>query len=156
MKLGLKPNSLQWGLGVLVLIVLIETGTPAVVQAQVPPLVEAELVKMGRVVDPGCTGKLYRTLFDKNDYNTYWPVDAAMPNTKVKLYPGVTVIRDVSYGPQPKELIDIFVPDKGGANRTVSSSSPGAPGTRLNSRLWNPTCSTTISGHGPRTTAWWV
>src|SRR5678816_1996144 len=131
MKLGLKPNSLQWGLGVLVLIVLIETGTPAVVQAQVPPLVEAELVKMGRVVDPGCTGKLYRTLFDKNDYNTYWPVDAAMPNTKVKLYPGVTVIRDVSYGPQPKDLIDIFVPDKGAANRTVFIFIPGGGGNKI-------------------------
>jgi len=131
MKPGLKPNSLQWGLGVLVLIVLIETGTPAVVQAQVPPLVEAELVKMGRVVDPGCTGKLYRTLFDKNDYNTYWPVDAAMPNTKVKLYPGVTVIRDVSYGPQPKDLIDIFVPDKGAANRTVFIFIPGGAGNKI-------------------------
>ena len=92
MKPGLKRNGLRWGLGVLVLITAL---APAVVQAQVPPLVEAELVKMGRVVDPGCTGKLYRTLFDKNDYNTYWPVDAAMPNTKVKLYPGVTVTRDV-------------------------------------------------------------
>src|SRR4051812_6837177 len=100
-------------------------------QAQVPPAVEAELVKMGRVVDPGCTGKLYRTLFDKNDYNTYWPVDAAMPNTKVKLYPGVTVIRDVSYGPQPKDLIDIFVPDKSGANRTVFIFIPGGAGNKI-------------------------
>jgi len=131
MKPGLKRNGLLRGLGVLVLISLIESGTPAVVQAQVPPLVEAELVKMGRVVDPGCTGKLYRTLFDKNDYNTYWPVDAAMPNTKVKLYPGVTVTRDVSYGPQPKDLIDIFVPDKGGANRTVFIFIPGGAGNKI-------------------------
>jgi hypothetical protein len=131
MKPGLKRNGLRWGLGAFVLITLIETGAPAVVQAQVPPLVEAELVKMGRVVDPGCTGKLYRTLFDKNDYNTYWPVDAAMPNTKVKLYPGVTVTRDVSYGPQPKDLIDIFVPDKGGTNRTVFIFIPGGAGNKI-------------------------
>jgi len=131
MKPGLKRNGLRWGLGVLVLIALIETAAPAVVQAQVPPLVEAELVKMGRVVDPGCTGKLYRTLFDKNDYNTYWPVDAAMPNTKVKLYPGVTVTRDVSYGPQPKDLIDIFVPDKSGASRTVFIFIPGGAGNKI-------------------------
>jgi hypothetical protein len=131
MKPGLKRNGLRWGLGAFVLITLIETGAPAVVQGQVPPLVEAELVKMGRVVDPGCTGKLYRTLFDKNDYNTYWPVDAAMPNTKVKLYPGVTVTRDVSYGPQPKDLIDIFVPDKGGTNRTVFIFIPGGAGNKI-------------------------
>ena len=123
-----KRNVLRWALGILVLIV---TTAPAVVQAQVPPLVEAELVKMGRVVDPGCTGKLYRTLFDKNDYNTYWPVDAAMPNTKVKLYPGVTVSRDISYGPEPKDLIDIFVPDKGATNHTVLIFIPGGAGNKI-------------------------
>jgi hypothetical protein len=121
-------NVVRWAAGILVLIV---TMAPAVVQAQVPPLVEAELVKMGRVVDPGCTGKLYRTLFDKNDYNTYWPVDAAMPNTKVKLYPGVTVSRDISYGPQAKDLIDIFVPDKGSAIHTVLIFIPGGAGNKI-------------------------
>jgi hypothetical protein len=97
----------------------------------VPPAVEAELVKMGRVVDPGCTGKLYRPLFAKNDYNTYWPVDAASPNKNVKLYPGVTVMRDVSYGPQPKDLIDIFVPEKSGSNRTVFIYVPGGAGNKI-------------------------
>ena len=126
-----KRNGLRWALGILACIALTGMAAPAVVQAQVPPLVEAELVKMGRVVDPGCTGKLYRTLFDKNDYNTYWPVDAAMPNTKVKLYPGVTVTRDVSYGPQPKDLIDIFVSEKGGANRTVFIFIPGGAGNKI-------------------------
>jgi len=100
-------------------------------QAQVPPAIEAELVKMGRVVDPGCTGKLYRPLFDKNDYNTYWPVDAAMPNKDIKLYKGVTILRDVSYGPQPKDLIDIFVPDKGKDNRTVFIYVPGGAGNKI-------------------------
>ena len=104
------------------------TGT---LQAQVPPAIEAELVKMGRVVDPGCTGKLYRPLFDKNDYNTYWPVDAAMPNKDIKLYKGVTILRDVSYGPQPKDLIDIFVPDKGKDNRTVFIYVPGGAGNKI-------------------------
>ena len=115
-------------LGVVVLAAL---ATAVTVQAQVPPLIEAELVKMGRVVDPGCTGKLYRPLFGKNDYNTYWPVDAAMPNKDVKLYKGVTVMRDVSYGPQPKDLIDIFVPDKGGSNRTVFIFVPGGAGNKI-------------------------
>ncbi|HLQ79237.1 MAG TPA: hypothetical protein VK210_17890 [Terriglobia bacterium] len=119
---------LQWGLGVVMMIALLAAGT---VQAQVPPLVEAELVKMGRVVDPGCTGKLYRPLFGKNDYNTYWPVDAASPNKNIKLYPGVTMTRDVSYGPQPKDLIDIFMPDKGGGNRTVLIFVPGGAGNKI-------------------------
>jgi hypothetical protein len=35
------------------------------------------------------------------------------------LYPGITIARDVSFGPHPKDLIDIFTADKGGANRTV-------------------------------------
>jgi len=131
MKVRGKRNGLRSALGIFALIVLIEWAVPVIAQAQVPPLVEAELVKMGRVVDPGCTGKLYRTLFDKNDYNTYWPVDAAMPNTKVKLYPGVTVTRDISYGPQPKDLIDIFVPDKSGTNRTVFIFIPGGAGNKI-------------------------
>jgi hypothetical protein len=113
------------------LVIVAVLAIAARVQAQVPAEIEAELVKMGRVVDPGCTGKLFRPLFGKNDYNTYWPVDAAMPNTKVKLYPGVTVMRDVSYGPQPKDLIDIFVPDKGGANRTVFVFVPGGGGNKI-------------------------
>ena len=123
-----KLICLRWALGIAAMMTCAATG---LVQAQVPPLVEAELVKMGRVVDPGCTGKLYRPLFGKNDYNTYWPVDAAAPNKSVKLYPGVTVMRDVSYGPQPKDLIDIFVPDKGGANRTVFIFIPGGAGNKI-------------------------
>jgi len=112
-------------------ITLIALTTAPLLQAQVPPLVEAELVKMGRVVDPGCTGKLFRPLFGKSDYNTYWPVDADAPNKNVKLYSGVTVLRDVSYGPQPKDLIDIFVPDKGGANRTIFIFVPGGAGNKI-------------------------
>jgi hypothetical protein len=115
----------------ILLVIVAVVAMAATVQAQVPAEIEAELVKMGRVVDPGCTGKLFRPLFGKNDYNTYWPVDAAMPNTKVKLYPNVTVMRDVSYGPQPKDLIDIFVPEKGGSNRTVFIFVPGGAGNKI-------------------------
>jgi hypothetical protein len=113
------------------IVMLIAFAAPEMVKAQVPPLVEAELVKLGPIVEPGCTAKLYRPLFGKNDYNAYWPVDAAMPNKTLKLYPGVTVSRDVSYGPQPKDLIDIFVPEKGGANRTVFIFVPGGAGNKI-------------------------
>jgi hypothetical protein len=110
---------------------VLATFAAGTLQAQVPPAVEAELVKMGRVVDPGCTGKLYRPLFDKNDYNTYWPVDAAMPNKDIKLYKGVTIMRDVSYGPQAKDLIDIFLPDKAKDSRTVFIYVPGGAGNKI-------------------------
>jgi hypothetical protein len=110
---------------------VLATVAAGTLQAQVPPAVEAELVKMGRVVDPGCTGKLYRPLFEKNDYNTYWPVDAATPNKEIKLYKGVTALRDISYGPQPKDLIDIFVPDKGKESRTVFIFVPGGAGNKI-------------------------
>jgi hypothetical protein len=121
-------SRIRRALGVAALAALTTAGT---LQAQVPPAVQAELVKMGRVVDPGCTAKLYRPLFDKNDYNTYWPVDAAAPNKDVKLYKGVTVLRDVSYGPQPKDLIDVFVPEKGRSNRTVFIFVPGGGGNKI-------------------------
>ena len=125
MKRGI--HAAQFAAGV----VLLTIATAPMLQAQVPPAIEAELVKMGRVVDPGCTGKLYRPLFGKNDYNTYWPVDAAAPNKNVKLYSGVTVMRDMSYGPEPKDLIDIFVPDKRSSNRTVFIFVPGGAGNKI-------------------------
>lgn len=101
-------------------------------QAQLPAQVEAELQKLGPVVEPGCTSKLMRPLFNvKNDYNTYWPVDSAMPNKNVKLYPGVTLMRDVSYGPEAKDVLDVFVPEKGPSNRTVLIYIPGGAGNKI-------------------------
>jgi hypothetical protein len=102
-----------------------------IAQAQLPPQVEAELHKLGPVVEPGCTAKLMRPLFGKNDYNTYWPVDAAAPNKNVKLYPGVALMRDLSYGPETKDLIDVFSPEKGAGNRTVLIYIPGGAGNKL-------------------------
>jgi hypothetical protein len=102
-----------------------------IAQAQLPPQVEAELRKLGPVVEPGCTAKLMRPLFGKNDYNTYWPVDAAAPNKNIKLYPGVALMRDLSYGPEAKDLIDVFSPEKGAGNRTVLIYIPGGAGNKL-------------------------
>ena len=102
-----------------------------IAEAQLPPQVEAEIRKLGPVVEPGCTAKLMRPLFAKNDYNTYWPADAAMPNKSVKLYPGVTLMRDVSYGPEAKDVLDVFVPEKGPSNRTVLIYIPGGAGNKI-------------------------
>ncbi len=105
---------------------------PSLVEAQVPPVIEAELRKLGQIVSPGCTAKLYRGLMPDNDYNTYWPVDADAPNTKIKLYKGLTLSRDVQFGSNPKDLVDIFVGDKGAAvNRTILIYVPGGGGNKI-------------------------
>ncbi len=100
-------------------------------QAQVPPEIEAALRKIGQIVDPPCTAKLYRPLMPKNDYNTYWPAGAAAPTNLVPLYPGVKLGRDVSFGAHPKDLIDIFSPEKGAGNRTVLIYLPGGGGNKI-------------------------
>src|SRR6202049_4332832 len=86
--------------------VLIAPLLVALAQAQVPPNIEAELIKIGHIVDPACTAKLYRPLMPKND----------ITSKVTPLYAGITIERDVSFGPHPKELIDIFTADKGGEN----------------------------------------
>jgi len=103
----------------------------ATAEAQVPPDIAAGLRKIGQIVDPACTAKLYRPLMPKNDYNTYWPVGASAAADTGQLYPGVTIARDVSFGPHPKDLVDIFSPDKGAGNRTVLIYVPGGGGNKI-------------------------
>ena len=103
--------------------------------AQVPPDIAAGLKKIGQIVDPACTAKLYRPLMPKNDYNTYWPADAAAPVFKGQLYPGITVTRDQSFGPHPKDLLDIFVADAGGANRPVLIYVAGGGGNKIEQQV---------------------
>src|SRR3972149_4107020 len=95
-----RRNNLLWTLGALFFL----AQGAEMAFAQVPPTIEAELRKLGQVVSPACTAKLYRPLLPANDYNTYWPPDAASPNPKVKLYPGVTLSIDVQFGRDPKDL----------------------------------------------------
>jgi hypothetical protein len=134
MNRGLKKNvvrnngTLQWAVATVGIALLMSVGRA---QAQLPESIVAELRKLGQVVEPGCTAKLMRPMMPKNDYNTYWPVESDQPNTKVKLYPGVTLARDVSYGPEGKDLIDVFTGDKGGASRTVLIYVPGGAGNKL-------------------------
>jgi Carboxylesterase family len=92
-----------------------------IAQAQVPPATEAALVKMGHIVDPPCTAKLYRPLMPMNDINS---------NAK-PLYPGITVTREVSFGPNPKDFVDIFSADKGSKSRPVLMYIAGGAGNRI-------------------------
>ena len=106
--------------------------------AQVPPNVEAELQKIGQIVDPACTAKLYRPLMPKNDFNTYWPPDAPQPVTSspgAALYPGVTIVRDQSFGPNPKDVLDIFVGEKGGKSRPVLIYVAGGAGNKIEQQV---------------------
>jgi hypothetical protein len=89
--------------------------------AQVPANIEAALKKIGQIVDPPCTAKLYRPLMPANDINS-----SASP-----LYPGITLARDTPFGPNPKDLVDIFTGEKGGSSRTVLIYVPGGAGNKI-------------------------
>lgn len=106
----------QWGWSAMLGIVF----TAGLVQAQVPADIKAELLKIGQIVDPVCTAALYRPLMPKNDVNS----------SVTPLYPGITIARDVSFGPHPKDLVDIFTADKGGGNRPVLIYVPGGAGNK--------------------------
>jgi hypothetical protein len=99
--------------------------------AQVPPDIEAGLIKIGQIVDPPCTAKLYRPLMPANDYNTYWPPRASAPANMNPLYPGITIAHDQSFGPNAKDVLDIFAADKGGDNRPVLIYVPGGAGNKI-------------------------
>ena len=94
--------------------------TASLAPAQVPPDIEAGLRKIGPIVDPACTAKLYRPLMPKNDINS----------DVTPLYPGITIARDVSFGPHPKDRVDIFTADQGNGNRTVLIYVPGGGGNK--------------------------
>jgi triacylglycerol lipase len=69
-------------------------------QAQVPPDIAAKLRAMGPTIDLR-VGELYA------------PLKAKEP------YAGVTVVRDVAYGPDPLQKVDVFSPMAGGKLRPV-------------------------------------
>jgi hypothetical protein len=112
-------------------VLLLVLGLPVPAAAQVPANIETELQKIGQIVDPACTAKLYRPSMPKNDFNTYWPPDAPQPVSKAPLYPGVTILRDQSFGPNAKDVLDIFVADKGGKNRPVLIYVAGGAGNKI-------------------------
>ncbi len=88
---------------------------------EVPADIEAGLLKIGKIVDPPCTALLYRPLMPKNDIRS-----SATP-----LYPGITLARDVSFGPDPKDVVDVFTADKGPASRPVLIYVAGGPGNKI-------------------------
>lgn len=108
-------RNLFWGA------VLLLSAAAVAAEAQVPANIEAQLLKMGQIVDPPCTAKLYRPLMPANDVRS----------DVTPLYPGITVARDVSFGSNPKDVVDIFTADKGPASRPVLIYVPGGAGNKL-------------------------
>ncbi len=104
--------------------------------AQVPEPIYKELVRIGKIVDVSCTAKLYRPLMPQNDYNTWWPPGAAAPDpSKAKLYPGVTITRDMQFGPHDKDLVDIFMKDGAPRNRPVFIYVAGGGGNKIEQQI---------------------
>jgi len=74
---------------------------PTAAQAQMPPDIAAKIAALGRVVDPENTGKIYTPLQEKEPYA------------------GIKVSRDVKYGPDARNIVDVFTPETGAAGRPV-------------------------------------
>jgi hypothetical protein len=90
-------------------------------RAEPPADIEAALLKIGPIVDPVCTARLYRPLMPHND------ITSGVPQP----YPGITVTRNQSFGPDPKDVVDIFSGKKDAAKRTVLVYVPGGAGNKI-------------------------
>ena len=94
---------------------------PGAARAQMPPELIDKVAAIGRVSDPAKTAPLYAPLQEQEPYS------------------GVKVLRDVKYGSDPRNVVDIFVPEDGAGGRTVlmfvhgggmirgSKRAPGSP-----------------------------
>lgn len=80
--------------------------------AQVPPEIAKQLVNIGRGVCVPETAQIYAPLHPKSPYA------------------GVTFARDVSFGSDPKNILDVAEPEKGGGNRPVLIYVSGGAGNK--------------------------
>jgi len=78
----------------------------------VPPEIAKQLVAIGRGVCVAETAQIYR------------PLHRNPP------YAGVTIARDISFGPDPKNVLDVFAPEKGGGSRPVLIYVSGGAGNK--------------------------
>ena len=121
----------HWPTAVAAIALLMAQGA-GMARAQVPEPLYQQLKAIGQVVDVSCTAKIYRPMMPANDYNSWWPPGAAGPDaSKAKLYPGVTVVRDAKFGPNAKDVVDVFYGDKGPENRPVLIYVPGGGGNKI-------------------------
>lgn len=87
-----------------VAMILSITAVPGMSLAQMSPDIASGIRKIGPIVDVPNTARLYAPLFEQQK----------------EPYPGVTVARDLSYGPEPLNRIDVFTSGPSTqANKTV-------------------------------------
>jgi Carboxylesterase family len=84
----------------------------AIASAQVPPNIAKELITVGRGVCVPETAFLYA------------PLQPKPPAT------GISITRDVSFGPDPKDVLDVFSSEKGGGKRPVLLYISGGAGNK--------------------------
>ena len=85
----------------------------AAAYAEVPSDIAAELRQIGRGVCVPETARIYR------------PLHGNPP------YPGVSILRDQSFGPDPKNVLDVFSAEKGGGSRPVLIYVSGGAGNKI-------------------------
>jgi hypothetical protein len=90
----------------------IAVAAAASLQAEVPPEIAKQLVNIGRGVCVPETAQVYRPLH---------------PNPP---YEGFAINRDISFGPDPKNVLDVFAPEKGGGSRPVLIYVSGGAGNK--------------------------
>jgi acetyl esterase/lipase len=81
--------------------------------AQVPPDIAKKIKEIGDVVDPPSTALVYR------------PLHGSPP------YKGVKVVRDQSYGPDARNILDVFEPEAGKGPRPVLIYVAGGGGNKI-------------------------
>lgn len=81
--------------------------------AQVTPDIAKKLVNIGRGVCVPETAEIYR------------PLHPSPP------YTGVGIVRDISFGPNAQDVLDVFSAEKGGGNRPVLIYISGGAGNKL-------------------------
>src|SRR5580658_323406 len=82
-------------------------------RAEVPPEIAKQLIAIGRGVCVPETAQVYRPLHQNPPYT------------------GVTIARDLSFGPDPMNVLDVFSAQKGGGSRPVLIYVSGGAGNKL-------------------------
>ena len=110
MKSQQKIGDLWWAIGVATAMVFM---TAATARAQVPADIAAQLRAIGTGVCVPETAKIYK------------PLQPKAPS------PGVSVVRDIPFAPDPRTIMDVFAPEKGGGNRPVLVFVSGGQGNKI-------------------------
>jgi BD-FAE protein len=92
--------------------IAIAIASTAIAHAQVPPEIAKQLLAIGRGVCPAETAEVYRPLH---------------PNPP---YKGVSIARDISFGPDAKNVLDVFAPEQGAGSRPVLIYVSGGAGNK--------------------------